>query len=205
MNPAQLTGHGSFTFRLGGERFRGAAVPLAQYFAWSSLTGAPGSPEHVAWYAARLAERHLPGRTPVSIDADWVLDHVHVHQLPALENLLLEEEDPGEALETGREFVHEGVRFRATSYTLREQQAALDLNAQHGERWPHEVLLAEMARALRLRFVKGLPDPALVDVDWVLTRLSMPALLGLQRLLLGGRLPGDPEPEGKAQDPEGKG
>ena len=37
-NPAQLTGHGSFTFKLGGRTFRGAAVPLALEAAEAAAT-----------------------------------------------------------------------------------------------------------------------------------------------------------------------
>ena len=40
---AQLTGRGSFTFTLGGQRFRAVAVPLSASFPWPRLQGGNAS------------------------------------------------------------------------------------------------------------------------------------------------------------------
>lgn len=197
-NPAQLTGHGSFTFKLGGQTFRGAAVPLAQYFAWTAVQGQPGSEEHASFLAQALAERHKPGRVPCPIDTEWVMQHVRVQHIAALEGVLLEEIDPGDAFERDTRLLTVGrVKFQAASYTLAEHAAHQALFEAQGEgqgeqrRLPADVRFDEVARALRVRHRAGLSDPALITVDWVIEHLTLPALAALDRLLHTGYLPGE--------------
>lgn len=207
---AQLTGRGSFTFKLGGQRFRGQAVPLSEYFAWAALQGSPGDDANAAWYAQQLAERHQAGRNAPTIDMDWVLEHVRTQHIEALNNALLEEIDPGETLEADqRPLVIGGATFIAASYTLREFQAYQALEQAHADpkrldlnTIPIEVRLEEVARALRLRHRKGLQDPAILTGDWVTAHLSKPALLGLENLFITGRLASDEAPQREASDPK---
>lgn len=202
MSLAQLTGNGSFTFRLGGQRFRGRAVCLADYFAWNSLLAdvQVGSPEHVAWYVPLLAERLLPGKSPVTIDAEWVAQNVRRQHLDALDLALLEEQDPGDALDTeGRMLLIGKVKVQAVSYTLGELEAYRQRLAAHGTKdLPMEDRLDEAARALRERYRGGLSDPALITPDWVLGTLTKPAMQAFERLLFTGRLPGEPDPQPEA-------
>lgn len=203
---ATLTGAGSFAFRLGGQRFRGAAVPLTEYFAWEALQAEVGTLEHLAWYVPLLAERLQPGKVPVAIDAEWVGQHVRVQHLDALDAALLEEINPGDAFDTeGRALALGKVKILAGSYTLAEFTNYRHLLKEHGGKkreLPMDLRLEEAARALRVRYRSGLNDSAEITSDWLLEHLTVPALRAFERLLFTGRAPGEPDPE--ATEAQGK-
>lgn len=203
-NLAQLTGQGSFTFKLAGQRFRGQAVPLATYFAWTALNAPIGSPEHAQWYAELLAARHLPGSNPPRIDAGWVLDHVRLQDLEDLDDILLEETPPGAAFGRVRTLDLGVAKFHASSYSLGEYGEYAKLLGEYKQKVPMDLRLEELARALRLRHKSGLRDPALITPDWIAEHLTHPAQTGLETLLLSGRLATDPAPAAKDGERKGK-
>lgn len=189
---AQLTGRGSFTFTLGGQRFRGVAVPLADYFAWTALQGDIASPEHVAWYAPLLAERQLSGAKAQPIDAEWVAQNVRLSHLGALDSALLEEVDPGDAFgDERRRFSLGGGKFAALSYSLGEAAAYQQFLDLHEGKPPMDERLEHVARALRLRARGGI-DPAVIDSDWLAEHVKLPEFLALEHLFQTGRLGSDP-------------
>ncbi|WP_339098311.1 hypothetical protein WDJ50_18690 (plasmid) [Deinococcus sp. VB142] len=198
-NLAPLTGRGSFTFTLGGQRFRGVAVPLADYFAWTALQGNIGSPEHVAWYVPLLAERQMGGAKASPIDAEWVSQNVRLAHLNALDSALLEEVDPGEAFgDERRQFPLHGGKFAALSYSLGEAAAHNEFLTHHEGKPPMNERLERVALALRLRARGGI-DPADIDLDWMVKHVKLPELLALEHLFQTGRLGSDPAPVPKAE------
>lgn len=202
---AQLTGRGSFTFTLGGQKFRGVAVSLADYFTWTALQGSIGTPEHLAWYVPLLAERQVVTRKSRPIDAAWVAQNVRLAHLSALDGALLDEVDPGEAFnDERRQFPLHTGKFAAVSYSLEEARLYSEFLKTHKGKPPMDERLEQVARALRLRARGGL-DPADIDVDWMVEHVKLPEFLALEHLFQTGRLGSDPPPPQPEGDDQKKG
>lgn len=202
---AQLTGRGSFTFTLGGQKFRGVAVSLADYFTWTALQGSIGTPEHVAWYVPLLAERQIKTAKSKVIDHAWVEQNVRLANLDALDSALLEEVNPGDAFDNERrQFPLQTGMFAALSYSLDEARKYRQFLKTHDGKPPMDERLSEVARALRVRTRGGI-DPKDIDVDWMVEHVKLPEFLALEHLFQTGRLGSDPPPPQPEGDDQKKG